>query len=200
MRQWYAKNAERHRETARASRNRRLEAAREYDRRARGGRVYGPREKASSAVAQALKTGRLLKGPCERSSESECRGRIEAHHSDYTRPLAVRWLCKKHHSEEHRRIGVAARQEKIVLEETREPLYAYRVETAHGSMAGRIAVGEFLLEREYRGNGRYTWTIFDFSTGDVTGTVTGNYVSRVFRGDDKKLDADSIERLKVAQF
>ena len=30
---------------------------------------------------------------------------IDAHHEDYGRPLAVRWLCPAHHAEIHRVTG-----------------------------------------------------------------------------------------------
>jgi hypothetical protein len=52
--------------------------------------------KAHDAVKYALRTGRLVKGSCELAG-SECGGRVEAHHDDYSRPLDVRWLCKRHH-------------------------------------------------------------------------------------------------------
>ena len=52
--------------------------------------------KAHRTVSYAIRRGRLVKGPCEWAGV-ECRGRIEAHHDDYTKPLEVRWLCKKHH-------------------------------------------------------------------------------------------------------
>jgi hypothetical protein len=52
-------------------------------------------------VYRALKDGRLTKGPCERGPDG-CSGKIHAHHDDYSKPLEVRWLCQKHHGEEHR--------------------------------------------------------------------------------------------------
>lgn len=51
---------------------------------------------ASRIVGAAVRAGRLEKGSCELAG-SACKGRIEAHHDDYTKPLEVRWLCKSHH-------------------------------------------------------------------------------------------------------
>jgi hypothetical protein len=56
---------------------------------------YRARQDARNAVA----SGKLIKGECEYGSE--CRGRIEGHHDDYSKPLVVRWLCNKHHRQEH---------------------------------------------------------------------------------------------------
>lgn len=50
-----------------------------------------------------VKIGKLIKPVmCEMYSphpEIPCYGRIEAHHSDYSKPLLVKWLCSKHHHE-----------------------------------------------------------------------------------------------------
>jgi len=45
----------------------------------------------------ALKRGKLVKTPCMVCGESE----VEGHHPDYSRPLDVVWLCRKHHMEIH---------------------------------------------------------------------------------------------------
>lgn len=55
--------------------------------------------RAYRAVRRALASGHLTRGPCEVGGD--CAGRIEAHHDDYSRPLAVRWLCRKHHEAHH---------------------------------------------------------------------------------------------------
>lgn len=50
------------------------------------------------AVYKAIKNGELIKTPCE-----VCGGLpSEAHHTDYTKPLQVRWLCRGHHADQHR--------------------------------------------------------------------------------------------------
>ena len=45
----------------------------------------------------AVRYGRLKRQPCEICGDSNS----QAHHDDYNKPLAVRWLCQKHHSEWH---------------------------------------------------------------------------------------------------
>lgn len=49
------------------------------------------------AVGNALRSGKLIKGKCEKCGSLK----VQAHHGDYTRPLCVTWLCAKHHREEH---------------------------------------------------------------------------------------------------
>ena len=87
---WLKAHPEKPIEYAKASRNRFPEKARARD-----------------GVKVALRRGLLVKQPCEVGID--CKGRIEAHHDDYSKPLDVRWLCTKHHAEHHsRRIEVAA--------------------------------------------------------------------------------------------
>ena len=54
-------------------------------------------KRAGKRVYTALKNGTLVKTPCEVCGELK----VEAHHPDYDAPLAVVWLCKKHHLECH---------------------------------------------------------------------------------------------------
>lgn len=53
--------------------------------------------KARNAVNNAIRDGRLVKGPCEVCGTTE---RVQAHHDDYTKPLKVHWLCFQHHRED----------------------------------------------------------------------------------------------------
>jgi hypothetical protein len=63
-------------------------------------------ERVARAQAQyAMKTGRLERKPCEVCGDK----RVEGHHDDYNKPLDVRWLCRKHHSEAHRELILATR-------------------------------------------------------------------------------------------
>lgn len=52
---------------------------------------------ARRAVRNALRSGRLTKRPCWICGDD----RSEAHHPDYSRPLDVEWLCRKHHRAAH---------------------------------------------------------------------------------------------------
>lgn len=55
---------------------------------------------AQERVRHAVKTGRLMRLPCE-----VCGTTAHAHHDDYTRPLDVRWLCGVHHRARHRELA-----------------------------------------------------------------------------------------------
>jgi hypothetical protein len=59
-------------------------------------RIKNPgRIHAYNTVRLGLGSGKLTKMPCEVCGNLN----VEAHHDDYLKPLDVRWLCKKHHSE-----------------------------------------------------------------------------------------------------
>lgn len=63
-------------------------------------RMNPEKYKARSAVANALRAGRIFRNPCEKCGAEE---RVEAHHEDYSKPLDVRWLCSRCHGAEHRK-------------------------------------------------------------------------------------------------
>lgn len=54
------------------------------------------KEAARYRLRTELKSGRMERQPCE-----VCGKKAEAHHPDYSKPLEVRWLCRKHHAMEH---------------------------------------------------------------------------------------------------
>lgn len=58
--------------------------------------------RARSLLYRAVRAGRLVKQPCAACGTTE---NIEAHHEDYSKPLEVVWLCRKHHGEIHRQIA-----------------------------------------------------------------------------------------------
>lgn len=54
--------------------------------------------KAHSIVARAIKTGLIIRKPCQMCGETK---NIHAHHDDYKQPLNVMWLCPMHHKARH---------------------------------------------------------------------------------------------------
>lgn len=62
------------------------------------------KRKANIATNNAIRDGRLTRQPCEVCGLAKS----EAHHDDYTKPLDVRWLCRKHHLEHHGKESRAA--------------------------------------------------------------------------------------------
>lgn len=53
------------------------------------------KREAHKQVMYALRRGQLNKMPCEVCGQTK----VEAHHENYSIPLNVVWLCKKHHVE-----------------------------------------------------------------------------------------------------
>jgi hypothetical protein len=56
------------------------------------------KRKARNELAAAIRYGRVARGPCEVCGDPKSQG----HHDDYDQPLAVRWLCSRHHADQHR--------------------------------------------------------------------------------------------------
>lgn len=104
LRERYAQDPEKYRELNRKYRERyrnrpwdRLAQQNEY-RRAK--RLLEPEKfKARTALTNAVKAGKIQRRPCV-----VCGGlKSEGHHEDYSKPLDVVWLCRKHHMERHRK-------------------------------------------------------------------------------------------------
>lgn len=53
---------------------------------------------AQKLVNQAIQKGELVRQPCQHCGKPK----TEAHHVDYSKPLDVQWLCKKHHVAWHK--------------------------------------------------------------------------------------------------
>jgi hypothetical protein len=69
----------------------------------RKGSKYSEEEKriiiaARRTVNNAIRDGRITRQNCH------CGQFGEAHHPDYTKPLEVIWLCRKHHEDLHRNV------------------------------------------------------------------------------------------------
>ena len=65
---------------------------------------YPEKRAAHVATGNAIRDGRLVKGPCEVCGSLI----VDAHHDDYSRPLDVRWLCRVHHLMHHGRFVYAS--------------------------------------------------------------------------------------------
>lgn len=101
--------------SASANRAKSIDKYRAYDR-ARGARMkpdyivkyrgrYPQKYKAVTAVNNAVRSGRLLKGAiCETCGS---KNNIVAHHHDYLLPLSVIWLCQACHCKWHAEHGEA---------------------------------------------------------------------------------------------
>jgi transposase-like protein len=60
---------------------------------------YPIKYRARMAVRNAIRNGSIVKGEqCQSCGSSK---NIQAHHSDYSKPLAVEWLCRSCHYEWH---------------------------------------------------------------------------------------------------
>ena len=60
---------------------------------------YPEKKKAAGILNRAVATGKLKRSVfCESCGSS---AKTEGHHSDYSKPLEVEWLCKKCHVEVH---------------------------------------------------------------------------------------------------
>lgn len=53
---------------------------------------------AKNIYQAAIYRKELIRQPCE-----VCGAKADGHHDDYSKPLQVRWLCRKHHREVHRK-------------------------------------------------------------------------------------------------
>ena len=91
---WYFKNAEKILEARKTTeaRKRARKSTRQWE------KNHPESKRAHDLVRYALRAGRLTKSACEVCGSLTA----EAHHDDYSKPLDVRWLCKKHHHEHHR--------------------------------------------------------------------------------------------------
>lgn len=59
------------------------------------------------ALNKAVKSGVVIRGTCEVCGDNK----VDAHHDDYTKPLSVRWMCRKHHAEHHKNNAAEKLQE-----------------------------------------------------------------------------------------
>jgi len=87
------------------SRLRRLRAANpgwSTDKNAKWNAANPEKRQAHKAVEYALRSGKLVKQPCERCGATDS---VHAHHDYYSKPLEVRWLCPTDHRQRHRELA-----------------------------------------------------------------------------------------------
>jgi len=58
------------------------------------------RQFAHGAVSRAIRSGSLVRNPCERCGDPKS----VAHHEDYDKPLDVMWLCQPCHKQRHKEL------------------------------------------------------------------------------------------------
>lgn len=67
---------------------------------ARHRKLHPDRAKARNAITMKLAKLRLTPLPCATCQATP----TQAHHKDYSKPLEVTWLCRKHHLEAHNKV------------------------------------------------------------------------------------------------
>lgn len=73
------------------------------DSRQRWNRENKNKKNCHGKVRRAIKSGAIIKPSC--CSECGATGRLNAHHDDYSRPLAIRWLCCQCHGKAHKKMN-----------------------------------------------------------------------------------------------
>lgn len=79
----------------------------------RGKRAYINRNRrkreAHVTLGNAIRSRRVIPLPCEVCGEEK----TEAHHTDYSKPLMVNWLCGKHHRLLHKQFRQTLREQGV---------------------------------------------------------------------------------------
>lgn len=60
---------------------------------------YPTKKKAHIITRAAIRDGKLTKSPCKKCGNKK----VEAHHTNYFKPLKIMWLCSKCHAEWHKK-------------------------------------------------------------------------------------------------
>jgi hypothetical protein len=81
---------------------RRKESQRKFSKYAR--EKYPEKNHARLCVSNAIASGKLIRPSVCSIDNEDCKGRIEGHHEDYSKPLDVIWLCKYHHIRRHKEL------------------------------------------------------------------------------------------------
>lgn len=73
---------------------------------------WGTKIAAQTKLRNAVKSGRVVKLPCEAAFGTCGILKVQGHHPDYKKPLEVVWLCDRHHKERHNRLILLPPQSK----------------------------------------------------------------------------------------
>jgi len=102
----------------------------------RSRRLRSPEKyKATNAVNNSKRDGKITVGVCEVCGSHD----VEAHHTDYNRPLDVHWLCRKHHLFNHGKLAAQGYSDGIGriekrIEQSRKPDDMKRSRYSQGRM------------------------------------------------------------------
>lgn len=98
MREYYRKNPEKIKEIQERSRAKRREQVKAIMALV----AKSPDQKARQKMHTEIKAGRMIKPDrCSKCGKQCSRRQLQAHHTDYSKPLEVTWLCTRCHGEAH---------------------------------------------------------------------------------------------------
>lgn len=97
-RRWCEMNPEKRAASSKAYKNTPAGKLSERLYRERNHKKNKPKRYARRAAYWAVETGKMRKLPCRVCGLTP----TEMHHSDYSKPLSVTWLCRKHHTQLHK--------------------------------------------------------------------------------------------------
>ena len=67
---------------------------------------YPEKIRARHCISYAIASGKITRPSVCSIDDEDCKGRIEAHHEDYSKPYEVIWLCRFHHRPRHQELRV----------------------------------------------------------------------------------------------
>lgn len=98
FRKWYAKNKKKHTAHNKEWRKNNRSKINAYISKYRQNELEKFKNRARAKIEYRIKTGKLVRQNC---SVTGCTVIGQAHHPDYSKPLEIVWLCRKHHTELH---------------------------------------------------------------------------------------------------
>lgn len=111
------------------------ELARQRERKYRQDPETRQKEKARRKVRHEIKMGRMARGPCALCGDPQ----TQAHHSDYTKPLEVTWLCHEHHRRSHVQDWVGRRKTHIEKKHRKRKTIPMRTFYVHLDGSGTVS-------------------------------------------------------------